>query len=143
MACAVYGHPSVEGAAEGDSGAGSARKGSCAVQQRRPFTAFAATSSLRITRALCATCLLLPLAVLRAGLLVLCLAAGVLCRFLVKSRAGEFLGWGGAAFLQLYPHICQGSMYDTQVGQRGWGVKRLGAEVQNSCCCCCCWWCCC
>mmetsp|Transcript_16501 Transcript_16501/g.43135 ORF Transcript_16501/g.43135 Transcript_16501/m.43135 type:complete len:640 (+) Transcript_16501:109-2028(+) len=52
------------------------------------------------------------------GLLVLCLGAGVVFRFLVKSRIGEFAGWGGAAFLQLYPHFCQGSMYDTQ----GWAI---------------------
>jgi len=36
-----------------------------------------------------------------AGLLVLCLGAGIVFRFLFKSRVGELLGWGGAAFLQV------------------------------------------
>lgn len=46
------------------------------------------------------------------GLMVISLMIGTVLHFIMKSRA-EVIGWGGAIFLQVYPHFCSGSMYES------------------------------
>lgn len=52
------------------------------------------------------------------GLLVLSLGAVVLFRFLVRVHVLEAVGWAGFIFLEIYPHLHSGSIYDT----RGWAL---------------------
>lgn len=65
---------------------------------------------------------------LYTGMVVLCLAAAVVFRFVLRSRLLELAGWLGFAFLQTYPYLHPGgsaALYDT----RGWKWAVAGWEA--------------
>ncbi|GAX76575.1 hypothetical protein CEUSTIGMA_g4021.t1 [Chlamydomonas eustigma] len=62
---------------------------------------------------------------LHTGLLLLALLLAICCRFIIHIRILEALGWLSFIFLQLYPHLGTGSMYDSSwwhLTVRGWEV---------------------